>query len=383
MVDSAGGPKGVQVGNFMILVACLWSAQAQAADGDGDGYDSSVDCNDYRAAIHPGANETCNYQDDDCDGTIDAGLKIAAWWDNDQDGYGPLWNAIQFMACPHEIGGSIADAGGDCDDYDASANPGETEVCDFRDNDCDLVADEGLMVPVWTDEDDDNFGTGNPFPACPNHIASSTWYTDVNGDCDDHDAAVHPGASEVCNDTDDDCDGTEDEGNALTVFGDVDADGHGDELQPYHFTCDFDIDEYNEGVDSGSGAGAGTGHVAPDADDCDDDDPVVYLDAYEYCDNLDNDCDAEVDEEGEGPVAVHWDYDVDGYGGNYAFDTCAGFVSDYNTSNPSYPITTDASDCDDYDAYRNPGAGEICADGFDQNCDGIDPQDENEGVCSW
>ncbi|MCO4773505.1 MAG: hypothetical protein KDA24_25960 [Deltaproteobacteria bacterium] len=51
----------------------LYADTSAAVDGDNDGYDSDVDCNDNNPAVNPGADEECNGVDDNCDGTIDEG----------------------------------------------------------------------------------------------------------------------------------------------------------------------------------------------------------------------------------------------------------------------------------------------------------------------
>ena len=98
-------------------------------------------------------------------------------------------------------------------------------------------------------------------------------------------------------------------------------------------------------------------------EDCDDDDPTINPDADEYCDNVDEDCDGEVDNDALDVVEGTADDDGDGWGGAY---TVACFAADHP-----------AGDCDDANAAVNPGAQEICNDGLDNDCDGT-PND-----CGW
>jgi hypothetical protein len=148
-----------------------------AYDDDGDGYsEDEGDCNDTTPTVAPDNPEVLgNGIDDDCDGVIDSGTV-----DGDGDGY--------------------ATVGGDCDDADASVHPGAAEIADGLDNDCDGLVDEGTEA-----YDDDGDG-----------------YTEAAGDCDDTNPATRPGAPEVANYVDDDCDGVVDEG---TVNVDDDGDG--------------------------------------------------------------------------------------------------------------------------------------------------------------
>ncbi len=91
-------------------------------------------------------------------------------------------------------------------------------------------------------------------------------------DCDDSDPEVNPGAEEICNERDDDCDGEVDEGVTSTWYADVDGDGYGD-------------------PDGGAEAcEAGSGYVGyASATDCDDDDPAIHPEADELWDGVDND----------------------------------------------------------------------------------------------
>ena len=100
-------------------------------------------------------------------------------------------------------GDGYTEADGDCDEDDAEVNPDATEVCDGIDNDCNGAVDEGVTEIWYPDADGDGFGADDaPTEACSrpdNHVPSAT-------DCDDFSAEVFPGAAEVCDGVDTDCD---------------------------------------------------------------------------------------------------------------------------------------------------------------------------------
>ncbi|MFO7962810.1 MAG: MopE-related protein [Desulfobacterales bacterium] len=125
------------------------AGSADCTDADGDGYYAEatgcwpVDCDDTDAAINPGAVEVCDGKDNDCDGEVDEGVQNIYYQDADGDGYGDPMNSIQDCSAPS---GYVTD-NTDCDDTDASVNPGAAEVCDDGiDNDCDGEVDEGCSV---------------------------------------------------------------------------------------------------------------------------------------------------------------------------------------------------------------------------------------------
>ena len=92
----------------------------------------------------------------------------------------------------------------DCDDADPNRFPGADERCDGIDNDCDDVVDEDAVdvLTFFRDRDGDGFGTDTTVEACevPPGFAAQA------GDCDDSREVVYPGAPEVCDKLDNDCD---------------------------------------------------------------------------------------------------------------------------------------------------------------------------------
>jgi hypothetical protein len=166
---------------------------------------------------------------------------------------------------------------------------------------------------------------------------------EIGEDCDDEEAAIHPGAEERCDGLDDDCDGAVDEEpvDPIALFVDGDADGYG-------------------GAEEGAGCTPGV-LQATVGGDCDDEDPGANPGAVEICNGgIDDDCDglSDDDDAPAGTAAWYADTDLDGYGGGAATLSCAGPVGS----------TEDGSDCNDADPSIHPGALERC-DGIDNDCD--------------
>lgn len=300
-------------------------------DADGDKYDTcsvgdvgddnkALDCNDTKSAVNPGGLEVCDTFDNDCDGTVDEGC------DDDKDLYcdsGMKLYGGNTMCTLTAFKGE-GTSGSDCDDTNSSVNPGKTEVCDGVDNDCDKNTDEGC---VCVDNDKDGYDTCGVGELGDDGKAE---------DCNDKAWERSPGAVEICDGVDNDCDDITDEGGVCCTDNDGDT----------YDTCSI-------------GADGDDGKIK----DCDDASWFMNPGAPETCDNYDNNCNGEKDE--------NCDADGDGY--------CSSTIRFYNYPVSVCPKTNLANDsfgndCSATDYNVNPGVVEKC-NGIDDDCDTI--VDEN------
>jgi hypothetical protein len=134
--------------------------------------------------------------------------------DQDQDGYGTSDTAYPVQRdCSQPTG--YAPVAGDCDDFDGAIHPGAPEICDGKDDNCDGQIDEGLAMKVYC-QDNDGDGHGVAGAATKTGCAPMRGFGDCGGDCRDDNAAIYPGAPELCDGLDNNCDGRIDEGARAT-----------------------------------------------------------------------------------------------------------------------------------------------------------------------
>jgi hypothetical protein len=259
------------------------------ADADGDGIvdvttlistcvqpqgyvTDNTDCDDTNADINPAAAEVCNHIDDDCNGLIDDGITFNTYYaDNDGDSFGDANNSIDECSQP---AGYVTN-NTDCNDNNVNQNVASAEICNGEDDDCDGNIDNGLeFLDYYADADGDGFGTGDVISSCTDLGAG---YTDNNSDCDDTNGGIYPGAEELCNSIDDNCDGQTDDGTLTVFFIDNDGDTFGNPsvsilacTQPIGYT--------------------------PNDNDCNDNDASMNPDAEDIGGNgIDENCDGEID----------------------------------------------------------------------------------------
>ncbi len=326
---SGNGWTGTVQGDTTFAASPFWMTQSEGGDVPVIDYDSdgvtpeAGDCDDTEASVYPGAAESCDAVDSDCDGDFVEG-------ETDTDG-------DLMPDCGDEDDDDDGDPDtSDCAALDATIYTGAVESCDAVDSNCD-----GELVDGFADTDSDGE------PDCIDTDDDGDTDPDTS-DCDDFDDTVYTGATELCDSVDSDCDSS-----LVDEF--VDSDG--DDLPD---CIDTDDD----------------GDTDPDTTDCDDFDDTVYTGATELCDGVDSDCDADLvdgfpdlDSDSE-PDCIDEDIDGDLYPN--AVD-CA-------PSDPSiFPGQTELCDAVDSDCD-----GDL-VDGFDDsdldgNPDCTDTDDDDDGL---
>ena len=135
---------------------------------------------------------------------------ITLYLDQDADGYGTADPAYPTRKdCGPKIG--YATVAGDCDDFNPLVHPGAPEMCDGKDNNCNGQVDENVTYQAYC-QDQDGDGHGVAGAKMKMDCAPTPGFGDCAGDCDDLNPAIHPGAAEVCDGRDNNCDGAIDEG---------------------------------------------------------------------------------------------------------------------------------------------------------------------------
>jgi hypothetical protein len=232
-----------------------------------DEYVSSAtagDCNDSDPNINPAKSEICDGKDNNCNGQVDEGVLLVFYKDTDKDGY---TDGTTKVSCEKPSDEYVSSAtAGDCDDGDSSRNPGRTEICDNKDNNCNGQIDE-------------SFNVGQSCTVGVGECARTGQYIcKADGTGTECNATPGTPTPEVCDGKDNNCNGIIDDGVLLVFYKDMDGDG------------------YTDGTTQ-VGCIAPSGYVlSATSGDCDDNDPNINPARAEICDYKDNNCNGQTDE---------------------------------------------------------------------------------------
>jgi hypothetical protein len=171
--------------------------------------DLDVDTYGNSSVTYTGCIPPANYvlNNTDCNDNSSATVGPTTYYiDVDNDGYGSATDT-GLVSCTNPGAGYVT-TNTDCDDAENTVFPGAPEICDGLDNDCVNGIDDGLtFIPYFEDLDGDNFGTSTSVLLCEVPLSG---YSLVDGDCNDSNINIHPGATEIMdNGIDENCDGTD------------------------------------------------------------------------------------------------------------------------------------------------------------------------------
>ncbi len=309
----SGEPGGLGAGNPVQLVGpgnsgeMFGFAVSGGGDYDNDGHsDVIVGCPNDRSGDGAVYIFRGFAQDDDGDGlTVDLDCDDQNYFvgmgplfnvDSDGDGFGDP--TMSLYSCSQ--GPGLVLNSSDCDDTSPFIYPGQIEICDNVDQDCDNVVDDGLFTSVYYfDGDTDGYGDD----ATAVEQCGPFGLVGAGGDCDDSRSGVNPGATEIVeNGLDDDCD-------PATIDGDGDVDNDGIS----------DADENTLGLDPLLADSDGDGRSDPDEvgsvanpDDSDGDGVIDALDEDDDGDAIPSLLEGWDDADGDGvPNALDLDSDDD------------------------------------------------------------------------